>query len=229
LPHPKVIAAFGACILPHQQREIKTWLRSHQAKRRILDMLVTKKMLIVLTLVGALVGAGIGSLITHSATSTSAANTSAPPKTGYDNAQTTTTSSEKTPDQIAAENSSQFSTTQEQTAYRQGFDQGYSTCTTAANTKAGTSLASDTASTSRTSTRRYSNSRRAYYDYGTAPRGRTFWQKHRDKLTVAMGTGGGALIGGLIGGKRGAGIGMLAGGGSSALYTYKLRKRTRRY
>src|SRR6266481_666850 len=129
------MASFGACILPHQQREIKSWLRGHQAKRRILDMLVTKKMLIVLTLVGALVGAGIGSLITHSATSTSAANTSAP-KTSYDNnAQTTTTSSEKTPDQIAAENSSQFSTTQEQTAYRQGFDQGYSTCTTAANSQ----------------------------------------------------------------------------------------------
>jgi len=44
-----------------------------------------------------------------------------------------------------------------------------------------------------------------------------------------MGTGAGALIGGLIGGKRGAGIGMLAGGGGSALYTYKLRHRSRRY
>jgi uncharacterized protein YcfJ len=211
--------------LPRQLREIKSWRRSHQAKRRILDMLVTKKMLIVLTLVGALVGAGIGSLITHSATSTSAANTSAP-KTSYDNAQTTSPS-EKTPDQIAAENSSQFSTTQEQTAYRQGFDQGYSTCTTAANTQ--TTSPASYASTSRTSTRRYSNARRSYYDYGTAPRGRTFWQKHRDKLTVAMGTGGGALLGGLIGGKRGAGIGALAGAGGSALYTYKIRKRTRRY
>jgi len=231
LPHPEIIVALGACILPHQQREIKSWLRSHQAKRRILDMLVTKKMLIVLTLVGALVGAGIGSLITHSATSTSAANTSAP-KTSYDNnAQTTTTSSEKTPDQIAAENSSQFSTTQEQTAYRQGFDQGYSTCTTAANSqnRTGTYPASYTASNNRTYARRYSSSRRTYYDYSSAPRGRTFWQKHRDKLTLAMGTGGGALLGGLIGGKRGAGIGALAGAGGSALYTYKLRKRSRRY
>ena len=60
-------------------------------------------------------------------------------------------------------------------------------------------------------------------------RHRTFWKKHRDKLTVAMGTGGGALLGGLIGGKRGAGIGALAGAGGSALYTYKLRKRSRRY
>ena len=43
-----------------------------------------------------------------------------------------------------------------------------------------------------------------------------------------MGTGGGALIGGLIGGKKGAGIGSLAGLGGSALYTYKLRKRNHR-
>ena len=187
-------------------------------------MLVTKKMLLALTLVGALLGAGIGTLITRSTTSASAA------KTSYDNTPTTN-ASEKTPDQIAAENSAQFSTTQEQTAYRQGFDQGYSACSTAAaNTqRVGTYPATYSTSTARTSTRRYSNSRRAYYDYGSAPRGRTFWQKHRDKLTLAMGTGGGALLGGLIGGKRGAGIGALAGLGSSALYTYKIRKRTRRY
>ena len=187
-------------------------------------MLVTKKMLIALTLVGALVGAGIGSLVTHSATSASAA------KTSYDNPPPTTNASEKTPDQIAAENGSQFSTTQEQTAYRQGFDQGYSACSTAAtNTERVGTYPATYNSTARTSTRRYSSSRRAYYDYGSAPRGRTFWQKHRDKLTLAMGTGGGAIIGGLIGGKRGAGIGSLVGLGGSALYTYKLRHRSRRY
>src|SRR5882672_11711659 len=140
-------------------------------------MLVTKKMLLALTLVGALVGAGIGSLITRSAASNSAANTS------YDNAQPANPNasysqaayrSDKTPDQIAAENSSQFSTTQEQTAYRQGFDQGYSTCSTAVNnqnrTTTGAYPASYTASTSRTSGRRYYNSRRSYYDYSSAPR-----------------------------------------------------------
>src|SRR6185295_12366777 len=58
-------------------------------------------------------------------------------------------------------------------------------------------------------------------------RHRTFWQKHRDKLTVAGTTLGGAGIGGLAGGKKGAVIGALAGGGSGALYTYKLRKRHR--
>jgi outer membrane lipoprotein SlyB len=75
---------------------------------------------------------------------------------------------------------------------------------------------------------RHTSSRRAYYTYDS-PRHRTFWQKHRDKLTTAAGAGGGALLGGLIGGKKGAGIGAIAGGGGSALYTYKLRKRHRRY
>jgi hypothetical protein len=76
---------------------------------------------------------------------------------------------------------------------------------------------------------RSSNARQVYYDYNTQPRQRSFWQKHRDKLTVAAGTGGGALLGGLLGGKKGAIIGALAGGGGSALYTYKIRKRARRY
>jgi hypothetical protein len=195
-------------------------------------MLVTKKMLLALTLIGAVVGAGIGSLITRSAASNSAANTS------YDNAQTanpnatysqTAYRNDKTPDQIAAENSSQFSTTQEQTAYRQGFDQGYSTCTTAANNRVGAYPASYRTTSYRAPARRYYNGRRAYYDYSSAPRGRSFWQKHRDKLTLAIGTGAGAAIGGLVGGKKGAGIGSLVGLGSSALYTYKLRKRSRRY
>jgi hypothetical protein len=56
--------------------------------------------------------------------------------------------------------------------------------------------------------------------------GRTFWQKHRDKLTVAGTTAAGAGIGGLAGGKKGALIDAGAGGG--ALYTYKIRKRHRR-
>jgi len=76
--------------------------------------------------------------------------------------------------------------------------------------------------------RRYGR-RSAYYNYNDQPRGRTFWQKHRDKLTVAAGAGTGALVGGLIAGKKGAGIGMLGGGAGSALYTYKLRHRRHRY
>src|SRR5438105_2220479 len=60
-------------------------------------------------------------------------------------------------------------------------------------------------------------------------RHRTFWQKHRDKLTVAGTTLGGAAIGGLAGGKKGAAIGSLVGAGSGAVYTYKIRKRHRHY
>jgi hypothetical protein len=73
----------------------------------------------------------------------------------------------------------------------------------------------------------YSDNSRAYYDYGY--RDRSFWEKHRNKITLGAGTVGGAAIGGLIGGKRGAAIGALSGLGASALYTYKLRNRRIRY
>jgi len=188
-------------------------------------MLVTKKMLLALTLVGALVGAGIGSLATRSSQTTAAANTS------YDTAKASNLAPNlndgRAAEQIAANNSTQFATTEEQSAYRQGFDAGFSACEGSATSSSRQVVYQPSGSTSRV--RRSSNSRRVYYDYGNTSRGRTFWQKHRDKLTLAMGTGLGAAIGGLAGGKKGAGIGALAGLGGSALYTYKLRKRTPRY
>jgi hypothetical protein len=69
--------------------------------------------------------------------------------------------------------------------------------------------------------RAYDNS--SYYDYNY--RNRSVWSRHRDKLTVAAGTGAGAAIGAMTGGKKGALIGALLGAGGSALYTYKLRNR----
>ena len=79
-----------------------------------------------------------------------------------------------------------------------------------------------------TQQRRYDSPRRVYYDRRDD---RSFWEKHRDKVTVAGGTAAGAVIGGLAGGKKGAIIGALVGAGGSALYTYKLRDRDgrRRY
>ena len=183
-------------------------------------MLITKKMLLAVTLVAALVGGGLGSLITHSANRTEAAN---------DNYQTTANAAPTTTaEQQEAANASKFGSSAEQTAYREGFAEGYNSCASATNRTLSNNVA--TTSTYRTPVRRYSRStRRAYYDYSSAPHGRTFWQKHRDKLTMAIGTGAGAALGGLIGGKKGAGIGALAGLGGSALYTYKLRRRTPRY
>jgi len=75
----------------------------------------------------------------------------------------------------------------------------------------------------------YYDNQSAYYDYSDQYRGRSFWDRHRDKLTVAIGTGAGAAIGGVTGGKRGAVIGALSGLGGSALYTYKIRNRSVRY
>jgi hypothetical protein len=67
------------------------------------------------------------------------------------------------------------------------------------------------------------NGRRYRWD-----RDRSFWDRHRDKLTTGIGAGAGAVIGGAAGGKKGAIIGALLGGGGAALYTYKLRDRDKR-
>ncbi len=57
----------------------------------------------------------------------------------------------------------------------------------------------------------------------------SFYRRHRNAVNVGIATGAGALIGGIAKGKRGAGIGALAGAGGSALYTYKIRPKRRRY
>ena len=57
----------------------------------------------------------------------------------------------------------------------------------------------------------------------------SYYRRHRNRINVAAGTGAGALIGGLAGGGKGALIGAGIGAGGSALYTYKLNKKERRY
>lgn len=73
-----------------------------------------------------------------------------------------------------------------------------------------------------------------YYDRNGRVRYRrvakpSFYRRHRNRTNLAIGTGGGALIGGLLGGGKGALIGAGIGAGSSALYTYKLNPKKRKY
>jgi len=185
-------------------------------------MLITKKMLLALTLVAALLGGGVGALVTHSASAEGekAATTTAPSNTTAPATDATLASyqANMTPEQVEEANAARLKTTEEQTAYRLGFEDGFNAC--------GTQVERTVAPATTTRSRSSASTRRVYYDYNNQPRGRSFWQKHRDKLTMAIGTGAGAGVGALVGGKKGALIGSLAGLGGSALYTYKLRKRS---
>ncbi len=57
----------------------------------------------------------------------------------------------------------------------------------------------------------------------------SFYRRHRNAVNMAVGTGAGALIGGIAKGKRGALTGAAVGAGGSALYTYKVRPKRRTY
>ncbi len=75
--------------------------------------------------------------------------------------------------------------------------------------------------------------------YRTAPRYRTagyvaerrpsFYRRHRNLINIGVATGAGALIGGLLGGRRGVAYGLMGGAGAGALYTYKLNPKKRHY
>jgi hypothetical protein len=79
----------------------------------------------------------------------------------------------------------------------------------------------------RSRTARYATPR--YQTAGYVAKQPSFYRRHRNLINIGIATGGGALIGGLAGGKKGAGIGALVGAGSGALYTYKLNPKKRRY
>ena len=179
-------------------------------------MIMTNKLLPV-ALIAALIGGSVGALVMH--------------KTQPATAETTTASQNTAQTAPAADQNSElvaagFNTAGEQTAYKTGFADGFAA---AMQSEPRTSAAPATRRTASRVVYRNSGSRssRVYYDY--QPRKRSFWDKHRDKLTVAIGTGAGAAVGGLIGGKKGAAIGALSGAGGSALWTYKLRNRDRNY
>ena len=183
-------------------------------------MIMTNKLLPV-ALIAALVGGSVGALVMHRSQPATAETT-----TAADTTRTATPVADQANSDLVAAG---FDTAGEQTAYKTGFADGF-----AAAAQSGQGTAAATTSVRRAPTRvvyRNSGSRassqRVYYNY--EPRKRSFWDKHRDKLTVAIGTGAGAAVGGLIGGKKGAAIGALSGAGGSALWTYQLRNRDRNY
>lgn len=190
-------------------------------------MIMTNKLLPV-ALIAALVGGSVGALVMHTRNS--------PNTVAATTAQAAPSDATYVADKQVATDPfmpAEFDTAAEQGAYKVGFADGFRAAEAGA---AGTRSLVPSAAYApsrvvyRNGSRRYAHATtsRSYSTY-QQPRSRSFWQKHRDKLTVAMGAGGGAALGALIGGKKGAAIGALAGGGGSALYTYKLRNRTRRY
>lgn len=182
-------------------------------------MIMTNKLLPV-ALIAALIGGSVGALVMN--------------RTQSATAETTKNATQYTPQTatpVAADQTEMaFNTAGEQTAYKTGFADGFAAASEQQVKEVSTVRQ---AAPSRVVYRNSANSgsrssaRRVYYDY--QPRKRSFWDKHRDKLTVAIGTGAGAAVGGLIGGKKGAAIGALSGAGGSALWTYKLRNRDRSY
>jgi hypothetical protein len=184
-------------------------------------MIMTNK-IVAVALITALIGASLGAAVMHSRDTSRVAETNATVPS------TTTTAWDNTKDpnymSVADQRvPTEFNTAEEQSAYKVGFADGFQAATENRN---GTPARSGVVYRNARTYRSNAGSRRVYYDY-SKPQGRSFWSKHRDKLTLAMGTGGGAIVGGLIGGKKGAAIGSLAGLGGSALYTYKIRKRNR--
>jgi hypothetical protein len=81
----------------------------------------------------------------------------------------------------------------------------------------------------RYSQRRYASQRYYSQGYYAQPQRPSFYRRHRNVINMGIATGAGALLGGIIGGRRGAGIGALLGVGGGALYTYKIRPKKRRY
>lgn len=200
-------------------------------------MTTTNKVLPV-ALVAALLGGTVGAFVMRPSNNTPEVAKAEPMKTNLVAGETTVNPADEQKSLIDNElaDETKNMTEEERAAFRDGFMEGVDAARDSKLTAAGavaapavTRVVNNRRAATRTRTvSRNSAPRRVYYDYGQN-KGRSFWQKHRDKLTVAMGAGGGALVGGLIGGKKGAGIGALAGGGGSALYTYKLRKRNRNY
>jgi hypothetical protein len=77
--------------------------------------------------------------------------------------------------------------------------------------------------------RKRASANRGYRTAGYVAKRPSFYRRHRNLINIGIATGAGALVGGLIGGRRGVGLGLLGGAGAGALYTYKLNPKRRYY
>jgi len=200
--------------------------------------MILRNKIIPIALAAVLLGGTVGAFVSsrNSQPATTSYSTTAPSSGLFDNQNARLVSDNSTPVDRAA---AQTENIADSASYRMGFMDGFMAARNGNISNRDVVAERTLVPTSRVVYRdvpvrsrsysRYSNTRQVYYDYSNQPRHRSFWQKHRDKLTVAMGTGGGALLGALIGGKKGAGIGALAGGAGSAIWTYGIRKRNRTY
>ena len=177
--------------------------------------LTTNNKVIALTLAATLLGGTVGAVVEHSSAGKEAASA---------NSSNSTTAVDQSPIPTSAQDNS--------IASGQSMQNPEATAVTTGNAQEqGKIVESQPARTRTVATAqsvKYSNSRTRYVA-SLAPRQQSGWEKHRNILTVALGTGGGALLGGLVGGRKGAAIGAAAGAGGGALYTYKLRKKDNRY
>ena len=139
--------------------------------------MITNKLLPV-ALIAALIGGSVGALVmSKSQPATAETNTRA-----QSPAQTTPAAAE----QVASNNEmvpGEFNTAGEQTAYKSGFADGFAAATQAEQRTTTSTRRAPSRVVYRNSGSRAS-SQRVYYNY--EPRKRSFWDKHRDKLTVAQ-------------------------------------------
>ena len=77
--------------------------------------------------------------------------------------------------------------------------------------------------------RRSASRARSYSTAGYVAKRPSFYRRHRNLINIGVATGAGALVGGLLGGRRGVALGLLGGAGAGALYTYKLNPKRRYY
>jgi hypothetical protein len=138
-------------------------------------MITTKKILAV-ALITALIGASLGAAIMHSRDSSRVAETTTTLPDDSTTSRVNYTSDAKYNNAVPSQVPSEFKTSEEQTAYKVGFADGFQSCGENRNLR----LSSSGVAYAPYRTR---SVRHVYYDYRRS-HGRSFWQKHRDKLTL---------------------------------------------